>query len=399
MRAIFVNHCHPDCPHVCGTRAREFAKALARQGHRIVLLTETLRRDDPALEPALLPAALAAHDWSTPFYLAVAPLPSPILEAVRAGRLPAAVRMPVIGCQYLIRGGMFSDWSRASRRYWKLLAEIFRPDVVWGVFGNTDAWLIAQGIAREAGCPWVRDIKDRWCGFIPAPLRSVLARRFADAAGTTSLARSLLDDAQPWLGGAGAVIYSGLPEDLPRPLRPTGRALTVSLIGGIYRPEFLEIFVGGVAGYQALGHDVRLVYVGTESAVVAAAAQRHGLVAEIRGQLPWDEYWHAIAGSDVNAYIRVEGPAWHHKIVELLAAQRPILCCPGEIGEARELARSTGAVYRDAASPQEVRDVLDLLVRTPQAPRPEESVVRTLTWGTRARQLAATLQAAARRRD
>ena len=40
------------------TRAREFANALARQGHRIVLLTETLRRDDALPDLAGLPKLL-----------------------------------------------------------------------------------------------------------------------------------------------------------------------------------------------------------------------------------------------------------------------------------------------------------------------------------------------------
>ncbi|MEQ8194342.1 MAG: hypothetical protein RIB59_07620, partial [Rhodospirillales bacterium] len=74
MRAVFVNHCHPDCPHVCGTRAREFASALAERGHQIVLLTETLKPDDPAPDPVDFNAALAAHDWSRPFVLACPPV-------------------------------------------------------------------------------------------------------------------------------------------------------------------------------------------------------------------------------------------------------------------------------------------------------------------------------------
>ena len=66
------------------------------------------------------------------------------------------------------------------RGVWAPLASAFRPEVAWGIFGNTDAWAIAQGIAREAGCPWVRDIKDQWTAFIPAPLQRLVAARYAD---------------------------------------------------------------------------------------------------------------------------------------------------------------------------------------------------------------------------
>ena len=51
MRAVFINYCHPDTRHVCAVRLREFANALSQQGNRIVLLTATQGKDDPAPPP------------------------------------------------------------------------------------------------------------------------------------------------------------------------------------------------------------------------------------------------------------------------------------------------------------------------------------------------------------
>lgn len=396
MRAIFVNHCHPDCPHVCGTRAREFANALARQGHQIVLLTESLNRGDPAIDPATLPAALAAHDWLLPFRLAVPPRPAHLLRAVRSGRVPAPLRTLVIAYQYLLRGGMFTDWRQASRRYWRPLAEGFRPDVVWGIFGNTDAWAIAQGIARAAACPWVRDIKDRWGGFVPAPLRRTVARRFADARSTTALSYSLLDDALPWLQGEQNVIYSGVPDGLVRGSRPANQQFTVVLIGGVYRPALLELFMSGVAGYLSRGRLLRLVYAGTDGAAVGDAARRFGVPVEQRGQLPWNDYWDLVTQADVNAYIRIDGLEWHHKFVELLVAQRPILCCPSEIGEARRLASSVGGHLHEVSDPAAIAAALETLADRPHTVDVDASAITTMTWGSRAMQLAGALGRAAR---
>ncbi|WP_096700113.1 hypothetical protein [Magnetospirillum sp. 15-1] len=58
MRAVFVSHLHPETNHVGAVRVREFAQAMARRGHRIVLLTQSLTPRDPAPDPDGLAAAL-----------------------------------------------------------------------------------------------------------------------------------------------------------------------------------------------------------------------------------------------------------------------------------------------------------------------------------------------------
>lgn len=400
MRAIFVSHCHPDCPHVCGTRAREFAFELSRQGHFIVLLTETLSRLDAALDASVLPATLAEHDWSQPFRLAVPPRRAPILEALRAGRLPALLRLPVIAYQYGVRGGMFTDWRDASRPYWKILASEFRPDIVWAVFGNTDCWAIAQGIARLAHRPWVRDFKDQWTAFIPALLRDTLARRFLDAAATTALSAANAADAAPWFPGPTQVIYSGAPDNLATPPVPqTDAGLRIVLVGGLYEQLHLATLIDGVRRYASAPGRVKpmLIYIGTDGSQFAAAADcLKGVVdTEIRGQLPFKDYWRLIAGSDVNCYIRTEKKgSWHHKIVELLTARRPILCVPGEIDEARSLADQVEGSLLAASDPTAVSAALDHLGKERGVLVGNSAKLRHLAWSRRSGDLLAALMRA-----
>jgi len=402
VRAVFVNHCHPDCPHVCGTRAREFANALARDGHRIVLLTETLRRDDAALDPAALPAALASHDWSTPFRLAVRPRRAPILQALRSGRMPAPLRAAVIAYQYLVRGGMFTDWRDASRPYWRPLAEGFTPDVTWGIFGNTDAWAIAQGIARAARCRWVRDLKDQWTGFIPAPLRRSVAARYADAAGTTGLSRANLDDAADTVSGTATVVYSGVPADRITPGAPAPlpeSPFVVTLVGTVYSRDRLAAFADGVRRFatDVGARQIQVSYVGTDTETVRAAFDAAKAPIEIRGQLAFADYWRVIAQSHLNVYLRTpEQGWWHHKIVELLAVRRPLLCCPGEIEEARTLAASVGAVLEEAADARAVAASLERVWRQRLVPVSQNGPdLSTLGWMSRARTLLRVLEGAA----
>lgn len=404
MRAILVNHCHPDCPHVCGTRAREFANTLARQGHRIVLLTETLRRDDAAPDLAALSKALAVHDWAQPFRLAIPPQPAPILQALRASRLPEAVRAVVIVYQYLVRGGMFTDWRDASRRYWQVLAKAFQPDVTWGVFGNTDAWAIAQGIARQAGCPWARDIKDQWTVFVPALFRQVLAWRFADAAATTALSRANAEDAAAWLPEPATAIHSGVPDELvsaPRQEAEASGSFRITLVGGIYDTEALKNLIAGLALFLASSRcgGVEFDYAGTDGERIRRALQTvTGMSVQVHGQLPFAAYWRLIARSHVNVYLRTPNSGWwHHKIVELLAVRRPILCIPGEIDEARELAQRVHGQLISAATPAATSAALQMIWRAQNSSPPEGAAeLKELSWDVAARRLAQVLAAVGR---
>ncbi len=67
MELLFIHPVHPRYKHVAAARAREFACALARRGHRVVLLSaamgeETLDQGDN----------LVSHDWSRPYVMAPA---------------------------------------------------------------------------------------------------------------------------------------------------------------------------------------------------------------------------------------------------------------------------------------------------------------------------------------
>ena len=56
MRAVFINHCHPEIDHVCGMRAGRFAEAMVANGHKIVLLTQTLHKNNDSFPPEELEA-------------------------------------------------------------------------------------------------------------------------------------------------------------------------------------------------------------------------------------------------------------------------------------------------------------------------------------------------------
>ncbi len=170
--------------------ARGFAEAMARRGHRGVLLSVTLSPDDDATTADAFGRNLSAHDWTNPYRRACPPRRAPLLRRARIGRPLWPCNKAVLAAGYAIDGGPFADWVDGARPYREALAEIFRPQAVWGIFGNTGAWMIAREIAKCSAAPWVMDLKDGWDHFVPFGMRGLTARRFAGAAAATALSES-----------------------------------------------------------------------------------------------------------------------------------------------------------------------------------------------------------------
>ena len=118
-------------------RVLYFAEALARQGNKIVLLTKTLRNDELPKTPKQVAEELISHDWGIPYHLACKPIRNPWLDSVRNNRLPMPLGKAMVAWYLWCKHGVFSDWVDSTRQYWKVLMNIFRPEVTWGRFGNT----------------------------------------------------------------------------------------------------------------------------------------------------------------------------------------------------------------------------------------------------------------------
>lgn len=348
MRLVFVNHYHPDAAHVGAVRLREFARVLAGRGHQVVLLTETLG-GGPA-SPALTDKQLAGHDWTRPYVLACDPAPSSMLAALRAGTLPRPLRLLVLAGLYGCHGGVFPDWSAGVRFQLRALADVFRPQAVWATFGNTEAWLIARKLAGMARCPWVMDVKDPWDVFIPPPFRARLAKRFKDAAAVTALSAAHADNVRTQLGRSATVIYSGF-DCSPARIAEPDRLL---LGGSVYDGSHLAVLAQGVR--QWLDHLPEskpvFTYAGGDVDRVRAALGDLPCALDLRGFIPLTELRRLQDEAAVNLYVRNPAALYQHKVLELLAAGRPVLCLQPETAECEALAREAGGTIiscQDAA--------------------------------------------------
>ena len=396
MKIAIVNHVHPDTPHVSALRMREFARVLARQGDRVVLFTGTLAAGDRGDDASLLGEQIAVHDWSSPLHVCCAPVIAPLHRAAREGRIASPFRQMVIGGAYMFGTGIFRDWWKGAASLNPAIARAFGPDVVYATFGNTDTWTVARDLARLAGCPWVADYKDPWNRFVPAGLRKIVARRLADMAAMTTFSANHLRDADTWFACDKHVVYSGYNNEAQVP--PPGRggdALHVCLSGSVYREDLLATLIEGLK-LVASSRSVSLSYAGNDGALVGRYSNRRNSTFDLDnlGYLEASALGALQRSADVNVYVRNADSLFQQKLIELLAAGKPILSVPDESTEAIEIAGHTGGRLQTAGTPAAIAEVISGLHRSPVAAG-KFNGVQAYSWLAQAKKLRRVLADAA----
>ncbi len=384
MRAVFVNHCHPQMDHVCALRMGSFAEAMAEKGHRIVVLSGPLGTGHTNVSIADHRRRLAAHDFSKPYLLPCKPMPAPLLERLRRGRLPGGLSQAVVAAEYLIRGGVFNDWRRAAGPAVHMLAAEFAPDVVWATFGNTDAWNIARGLAALAGCPWVADVKDNWDHYIPYPLRGWLAGRYAGAARFTALSQSHAELVTRRFGAPARVIYSGF----GKPQEVANDQFRIVVSGSIYDGRALAVMVEGVVAWmdrEPPGEPVEICYFGNDyrlaETVLATMGGRCKVV--VRHWLEPEELAPLLGRATVILEPRHPPMLYHHKFGGYMASGRPVICLPGGTAECRGIARDINAPLFSCDTATEVTAAMRSIAAG-NYPTPDKNRLAAYSWSRQA---------------
>ncbi|MFT5487690.1 MAG: hypothetical protein ACI9JL_004351 [Paracoccaceae bacterium] len=402
IKILIVGHCHPDFPHVCAFRTKGFAEGLAGRGHEVVLLTGALPESSAMLPANTVIERLSQRSETGPLVLGCLPRGHGWSRGARQGRFPSILNKAVLAGSFLAHGGLFTDWVEGSKAYWPVLADQWRPDIVWATFGNTGAWLIAQGIARRAGCPWVMDMKDPWSDFIPAPVRRHLATRFRDAAGATALADIHGDDLRKWFGGDPVTVPSGVAipdhdEDAPA-AAPDTDAVRISLVGSLYGDDDLRALLAGIRAWaeERRTRPVRpaiLEYFGAEEDRLAEATRDWRDICEVRacGFVAPGELAQRLRTSHINAFVNAR-TGFRHKVLEFAIAGRPILCLPGAGADEDRIVRQTGGVLHNCATATDVKAVLDELDRNDAPDTATPVDIELFSWDTRAAQLEAVFE-------
>ena len=347
MKMVFINNTHPETRHVSGMRLHQFALAMARRGHQVVLLTGVPPEGQaPNGAEDMLASRLAAHDWSEPMIVEVAPVRMRGLEAARGNRLPTMLRRMCTAWYFIVHGGVFADWGRTARPIGERLAELFEPEVVWATFGNTSNLALAQVVSRHADCPWVIDVKDNWEHFIPHGLRRHMSRRLGNAAAMTANAEKSRDMAVAWMPVARSrLVYSGVHDAFLRGTRRSDDGeRSILLVGSVYSDALLGRFLMVLKRWRdTLPPDERrrfgFRYVGSDHERVLNAVASVDLteVAIVQSHVPIEVLADHAKRATASCYLW-SPHGFHHKLLELLATETPVIAFPGEIDESRKFA-------------------------------------------------------------
>jgi glycosyltransferase involved in cell wall biosynthesis len=409
VKLVFANALHPDVAHVAGMRVPYLGREMSRRGHQVLLLTSTLAESDRAsLQPQQLREAIARHDWSQPLHLAVPPRPDAALRAVRDGSLPAPARRVVTLYYQLRHLGVFEDWVAGCEPYAAALAAAWDPDLVWGTFGSTGTLKVAQRIARRSRVPWVIDFKDSWSYFLHPWLRSYVAWRFRDASAATANAEFTRSIARRWFDPLETtVIYSGVADVFfeEEPTSGTGPANELLLVGGVYSESRLREFLTALQAWldgspPPVRESVRLTYFGADGARVRRVvdAMRLSCAVEVQAFVRLPEMARRCRDALACCYIKYE-ETFHHKLLELLVAGRPVICYPAETEESLALCRSFRTPMLSCASAGALGEAFSRAWQLRGEPR-AASGRSPWTWAARAAELEAVLESVlARGRD
>jgi hypothetical protein len=370
MRLVFVNHAHPESGHVSGMRLGNFATAMAARGHQVVLLTCALPDSKDAGDTlADVTKRLRTHAWATPLVVAVQPHRRRALELIRGNKAPALLRRALTLGQFLAHGGMFADWQVPAESVATQLAHAFRPELAWATFGDTSSLMLARSLSRHAGCPWLMDVKDNWTAFIPAGLRRLTAWRVRDAAGWTSNSVAYQRIASKWLRPIRQqVVYSGVADPFlaraPAAEHRTDKR-ELLLVGSTRAATDLQTYLAAVAEWAnelpaTARARLRFVYAGSNHRQVAEALRTTPLPCETRvlHQLTLAELAAHLHRAFANSYIVCGNGGFHHKLLELLAAGRPLVCFPAETAESLQLSAQSSTPLASCQSGAELQAAL-----------------------------------------
>lgn len=264
-------------------------------------------------------------------------------------------------------------------------------DAIYSSAPPVTAHLVAGLTKRLTGRPWVADFRDQWVGNPFAPPASGVRRRLerrterwiVDHADAVVLAtESIRDDMvirYPDLADRFAWIPNGYDRAEMRNLPPVPEApdgqFRLAYVGSLYRDRELSLFLAGVERLLDRRPDLqarlRLEFVGwlnvASRAVAASHASRLGDVVSFVGQLPRREALARMVGADALLQIVDHPASIGGKLMEYMAAGRPILAV-APAGEARRLVDGLPGGRSADVDPDSIAGALERLLDDPPVP-------------------------------
>jgi glycosyltransferase involved in cell wall biosynthesis len=249
-------------------------------------------------------------------------------------------------------------WAYAAGRR---ITRNWQPDLVFASGPPFTALIAARALASRLGVPWVAELRDRWADdpYIVAPRWRMALDHWQERRVLKS-ARGLVTVTEPWAefyrtkyGKPLVTVFNGYdPLDFadPVPEPAPGPPLVIGYTGGIYpgrrdpTPLFEAVRLLGAEGEQ-----IRMVFCGTDPALVLPLAERVGVahLVEVRPSIPYQQSLAFQRQSDVLLLMQWNDPKEQGncpgKFFEYIASLRPMLILGLADGVPATIAKERGA--------------------------------------------------------
>jgi glycosyltransferase involved in cell wall biosynthesis len=387
VKLAFVNRVHPKTPHISGIRVWRFGQELARRGHKVVQLTSPFPPHDSGVSLAAARNAFVDHDWQEPLLIPVPPTSAPLLDAARRDRLPTHMRRAFTLYASIFRGGFHYDWTLGAVPFLGMLKKEFQPDLTWATFGDLSNLTLAKRVSRACSSALVFDFKDSLSVYgpnLPRSVKKLLAYPLRNPDAITANADALADETRWYLGQPCATVYSGVDSAFYEKVTGEGagpRNLTLTLTGSVRSASRVRDLLHCLKQWnesQVRERQVQLLYFGSDGSLLEPHVRDLEAARWVRisSYVSIDQLAATCRTAMANIYIRADitfkGGPLHHKLLELLAAGRPVIAVGGETEESFRLRDAAGGVLLAPRNLPELRDAIASVIGN-AIPLPESS--------------------------
>lgn len=370
-------------------------------------------------KPSVLTTDVRAYERTSADLLAQVPEGLPVW---RSFALDTARHLALRGryVAAMARPDRWASWKHMGVRDGLRLVREWQPDMIWSTYPIATAHLIGSEIARRTGLPWIADFRDPMAqdGYPSDPqtwkqfkaIEEDAMRYAALSVFTTPGAARMYSGRYPWAAERITVVENGYDEQSfaeveagrvdDAPLNPG--AITLLHSGIVYPserdPTALFRALGDMRQSGALAAaGLRLRFRAPEHVgLLEELAREHRLqdFVEIVPPIPYREALREMLAAD--ALLVMQGPGCNEqipaKVYEYLRARRPMLGLVDPAGDTAGLLRSAGVQHlAHLCDPAAIAATLlgfVAMVRSGQAPRPDETIVRRSSRRERAAELA-----------
>lgn len=347
MRILFVTHFFPPFNSVGAVRTGKTAKYLCHLGHDVRVLTTADQSLQPTLELDIPESDVIYTPWlnvNRPVELALGGRRRVATRGYSTGAgTPSLLKRLGTAYKYLtnVPDGQVG-WYPYAVAAGKRLLRTWPADVIYASALPVTSLLVASGLSRASGIPWVAELRDLWLDnpYLDLPrwrrsLEHQLEKKVMhSASGLVTVSEPLAATLRSRFAMPVQVVTNGFdPEDYPSGAGPAaGVPLRIAYTGMIYegRRDPSPLFQA-LAALGEKARNVRIAFYGRYLGGVEALARRFGVLAnvEIHDPVSHREALRIQAEADILLLLLWNDPkekgSFTGKLFEYLGARRPIL--------------------------------------------------------------------------